>query len=385
MNPNSTTFDASAFRFPRRGLTLVELLVVMVILTMITAATIPLLSPPGNARKIREAAREVATYLELARARAVETGRPAGIWIERLPGSGATGYNANKPEPVESNTMFLCETPPPYSGDTLNSTVQVRITAQPSAGNPQGTASLTFSPNDASLYSLVRGGDLIRFNFRGPYYRLGPRPFGQPFTSSDRITISWSALQDISPPQTNTGATTNPNAGVPFQIIRQPRKSAAPPVTLAGNVPFPIIDLTSSGIGPDNRDADFSRLADRDTATAGSVSWPLIITFAPSGRVDQVIYVENTTSGRLPIAIRPTAMIYLLTTLRREQEQNPSLRYLNAEAVWVAVNPSTGLVTVAEAVPPTPVTNAMWQGNRNLNDLKTSRELASGAKQAGGQ
>src|SRR6218665_3034824 len=83
------------------GLTLVELLVVITILGIVTAATIPLMQPPSADPKVREAAREFSATLEQARALAISTGRPAGVRIEFT--TPATG------QPVLAQRIFLCE------------------------------------------------------------------------------------------------------------------------------------------------------------------------------------------------------------------------------------------------------------------------------------
>ncbi len=89
----------------RRGVTLLELLIVMVILLMITAAAIPIVVPATRNRQMREATRLVTTYLGAAKARAVQTGRPAGVMIER--------FNGN----AFALQMSQVEVPPPYAGD----------------------------------------------------------------------------------------------------------------------------------------------------------------------------------------------------------------------------------------------------------------------------
>ena len=67
-----------------RGLTLVELLVVVVILTTLVGAAIPLLSPADDARKIREGARQLNTYITAAQSKAIRTGRPYGVAFKKL-------------------------------------------------------------------------------------------------------------------------------------------------------------------------------------------------------------------------------------------------------------------------------------------------------------
>ena len=103
-------FDATT---RRRGVTLLELLIVMVILLMITAAAIPIVVPATRNRQMREATRLVTTYLGAAKARAVQTGRPAGVMIER--------FNGN----AFALQISQVEVPPPYAGDTTYSSMRV--------------------------------------------------------------------------------------------------------------------------------------------------------------------------------------------------------------------------------------------------------------------
>src|SRR5262245_21511640 len=87
-----TCRSAPLFRTPhatlRNAMTLIELMFVIVILTVLIGAVLPVLSPNNDARKIREAARGLQTYIMQAQARAARTGRPAGIaFRESAPGS----------------------------------------------------------------------------------------------------------------------------------------------------------------------------------------------------------------------------------------------------------------------------------------------------------
>ncbi len=166
----------------RRATTLLELLVVILIILSITAITIPVVAPAVQARRTREAARMFTTFLNAARNRAIESGRPAGVWLERMP-----AY----PEAVTN--IFMAEVPPPYSGDFADSQVAAFLVN----GNGQSRVNAAYSNRtnrdwwnivvpktrttlmvdawanpDPLEQGLVRDGDLIKFEGRDWFYTL---------------------------------------------------------------------------------------------------------------------------------------------------------------------------------------------------------------------
>jgi type II secretory pathway pseudopilin PulG len=96
----------------RPGVTLVELLVVILVMLMITAVTIPAIRPALEGRKIREAARMVEVFLNGARNRAIASGHSVGVLIEPDPD-----------EPSQCISLSYVEQPDPYAGDYQSSTV----------------------------------------------------------------------------------------------------------------------------------------------------------------------------------------------------------------------------------------------------------------------
>ena len=103
-------------RAQRVGLTLVELLVVIVILTTLVTTAIPVIAPGGDDRKIREASRQINAFFAGAQSRAVQTGRPYGVALKPL--SLATGSAEDNGVVVE---LSYVEVPPPYAGpDSLS-------------------------------------------------------------------------------------------------------------------------------------------------------------------------------------------------------------------------------------------------------------------------
>jgi type II secretory pathway pseudopilin PulG len=120
----------SAFRLPPLGMTLVELLVVIVLVTTLVTTVIPIISPGGDDKRLREASRNLNAYLQGAQARAIETGRPFGVAFQRL--SADTERGADNAVCVRAEYV---EVPPHYSGFSPTSAVRI---AQSTAYNPLG-------------------------------------------------------------------------------------------------------------------------------------------------------------------------------------------------------------------------------------------------------
>lgn len=177
---------ASVGRSPRRGTTLLELLVVILVILSITALSIPVMAPAMQGRRMREGARIFTTFINAARNRAIESGRPAGVWLERMP---------NYPEAVSN--LYMAEVPPPYAGDfadSMVSTFYINMSGR-TAGAATSAASLpnatdrdfwnivvprtrttfftdSWANPDPLEQTLVREGDQIKFEGRDRLYTL---------------------------------------------------------------------------------------------------------------------------------------------------------------------------------------------------------------------
>lgn len=106
----------------RAGVTLIELLIVIGVLTIL--ATVSLTSVKGllKDQKVSQASRLVQQYIETARIRAITNGRPVAVFMER---SNLQGMDTqNGVAPISGNftatRMFIGEVFPPYVGDVDN-------------------------------------------------------------------------------------------------------------------------------------------------------------------------------------------------------------------------------------------------------------------------
>ncbi len=124
--------NRSASAGGRRGVTLVELLVVIFVMLLITAITIPVIAPAMANREVREAARMVDSFINGARTRALQTQHPFGVMLERQPDN-----------PSACTTLSYCEQPDPYVGDYHTSVVRL-------LGNGGFGAWATYNPGTAT-------------------------------------------------------------------------------------------------------------------------------------------------------------------------------------------------------------------------------------------
>jgi prepilin-type N-terminal cleavage/methylation domain-containing protein len=100
------------------GFTLVELLVVLFIVGLISAATLPVIIPTLNQRQVQEGSRIIQQAILNARFAAMSTGRPAGIRL--LPDPVFNGPDANDPfRPLAYNRIIQLEPAPDYSDGML--------------------------------------------------------------------------------------------------------------------------------------------------------------------------------------------------------------------------------------------------------------------------
>jgi prepilin-type N-terminal cleavage/methylation domain-containing protein len=383
-----------------RGFTLMELLVVITIVGMLTAAMIPVMSAASDARRLREGARLVSTMLASAQSRAISSGRAVGVLFQPM-----------KNNPAAAMELYLVESPPPYSGDTLNSVVLVKLTSKviTTSSGPQTVYPVTVTPNMPSTdagWQTVRPGDVIRFNYRGATFYVDPGdtspyvpvatspnpPIPLPIlpTDSTRTTTDKSTgkayLNDptLLPPQATSAA----GAALSFQVLRQPIKTMDPPAQLADGS---AVDLYFSGIdlAPSGTARPTPSVLGTSTGGLTNNTPPLIITFSPAGTLDQVYCGDGGSTYQM----RPLSGIYLLVGKIERIQTGPSFsdpksppNYEDSDCRWVAVTRQSGLVTTAEVAsvgsPPPLPSNPLTKND--INNIMNSRRYASGNQSSGG-
>lgn len=286
----------------RRAMTLIELLVVMAIMLGLAAIAIPQLQPAMESRRMREAGRSVSVFFGSARTKALETGRPCGVTIEQVRNSNNVVVNNNA-----GIVLRQALVPLPYGGDSATAAGRIKITGQ--AG---GTA--TFSAEIPIDSSIVKPGDIIQFNYQGPFYVI--ETVGNPST----LTL------DVNNGQLLPWPSTSWSYMMPFKIYRRPVPSLA---KIHKMPPMAAVDLAYSGTK-----STLSRFANQ----AG----PITIVFSPNGSID-TMYIGNGP----PIPV--TESIFLLVgRLDRIPAGGADMpNWKDPKCMWIKLSPKTGAITTA--------------------------------------
>lgn len=418
----SLTLSARQLPAParRRAATLLELLVVTTIILLVTAISIRTVMPAIDSRQIREGARQLNVFINSARNRAMTTGRPMGVWIDRLAGL-----------PEAAVSVSYAQVPDGYSGDYADSGAEGFLVADTSTNTTYGprryvniirAGSATSGGYDfwcagqnGSYYPqrVVRPGDTVRLNYRNTPYRLfldssqgaafwavalglnknnyqDTNYLGDPWASPNGgyyYPINYFNDQGdrVQPFVTPGSSLTTYGKPVPYQILRQPIRSAAGSMQLPETV---VIDLNFSGDDSKNfypRNGPvygiFTGVTGPDPYQGNAFyptdTTPIIIMFSPSGSVEQVycryLQAPTTTGGQYQWIWRGDRQMTVINLLVGSRDNVPvtdttsnwttQLKYnwTMATNIWVAIQPRTGMVTAGEVIPPYQYIGASFQ------------------------
>lgn len=357
----------------RNAFTLVELLIVMAVLTLLAAVTLPTVKDLLADQKSSQGARLVQGFLESARARAIGTGRPVAVIIERMYVDGSRGLAAND----TSTRLSIGEVFPPYEGDWSLAEATIKGTPGSAGGRGSQYAEIDFS-HAASLWDagagapsgLIQAGDLISFGNSRRLFRItGPVsiagtslqiPFDNPEYDEDHgVAIKEPAVL--------------PDLPVRFRVYRKPSKSLAGSVTLPRGI---CIDLSSSGLGQSGLQFSTEYIAASNrpgdpavaTPTGGSFG-PVYIVFDTVGKV-QDLYFGLTPNDPTALTVRrpvsdtvhlligkteqvaPSASTYLAPIVppASGDTDRDDVRYniLDPSNYWVSVFPFSGAITSSQ-------------------------------------
>ena len=361
----------SEFGGPRPGYTMAELMIVVIIMLMLVAAALPVAKKVMDDSHVREASRQLNAYLAMAKARAVQTGRPCGIYLQcgdgnsQLSPLGILDPQGTTPPPgwwpVRHITqMYLAEVPAPYSGSYLDSVATVSV----------GGGTYYFNPTDPNEYvvlqSLVTPGETfqVRFDYKGDWYS-----FLYDQTATPPNTFRLSPFEVKIPPV---------NRVLPYQIRRSPKKVGKPLAMPTGTC----IDLTYSGVGPTARGYPHPLGDSRSLAS-------MIVVFTPSGGVDALYF--NGQMGTPP----NNTLFFLVGKVDKAIEDPTTASFADIRdsnladptSLWVTVGRGNGQVTTSENTPdPTIVTNtSIPAGQKLMFYLRAARSVATAREQMKGR
>ncbi|MDZ7620341.1 MAG: hypothetical protein U1E05_25345, partial [Patescibacteria group bacterium] len=353
-------------------LTLIELVMVVALLGLLAAIAIPGVQMAVEGRAVREAARSVNVFLGSARNRAMATGRPVGVVLQRFPNDANVCM-----------TLQQVEAQPPYAGETLISCASLgylrAYTNLPSGCSdpfPDHYPFIVFFHGGFDDTQIITG-DQVQFDHQGLWYTVLDTPapnatcypalpggnppwrvVGIPKTQivkslvDNRLAWPWPDYL----PKPSSGP--DQSRRMSYRFLRQPvvpNSAGRYYVAIAKPMQLPldaVMDLTWSG-GPGSEKEDALNESEGHFSQRNAGSEPIVIMFTPSGGLGQV-YVAGT-----PYPV--TEPLYLLIARRdriRDDYKTGDPDNLddmsNLEepgSFWITVNARTGLIGTAENGP----------------------------------
>lgn len=319
----------------RRGMTLVELMVVVAIIGLLAVTVLPALSATAELRRGREAARVVSSFIAKAQSRAIGRREWSGFQILA---TGATSYAALD--------LVLADVPPVYRGDTVPALLNVLGT-----GSTTRHASWSAGALQSGSAAGVKSGDLIRFGDEAAWYELAATP-----TAAVSGSVAFQFRSQASGATEDAHNTPWPpsNASLSFEILRQPSTTGSPVVIPAGRA----IDLFWSGFGPATS-ALYRRFDVTSSGTNPTIGSTSSVMFDSTGRLRQILVRDAaaTTTKRL----MATGPLFLLLGRADRAGQLPATldpaddslgsNWQYADSFWIAIDPFTGAVRYAECKP----------------------------------
>ena len=316
-------------RYPRAGMTLIELLVVVAILGLLAVTVLPTLSTSAEARRTREAARIVSSYIAKAQSRAIGRTEWAGFWMTTPISNPSANFSID---------FYLANVPTVFKGNTIPTTV---------TGMRSGSVFVVSGSNVGTVSGAA--GDLVRFDGQPPWYAFQTGATNQ-FTIGLRngVTsenVNQTALNTPWPAETGTHT---------FEILRQPIRAGSPLTIADGRC----IDLSWSGYGGSSL-ATYSTWSGLGGTTLAASCTPtspqsppqsIAVLFDGTGRLRQLFYNSDRVSISGPVFL-------LVGRTDRAGNNSASLSAVDdslganwqySDSFWIAIDPLSGVAKTAE-------------------------------------
>jgi prepilin-type N-terminal cleavage/methylation domain-containing protein len=305
----------------RRGVTLVELLIVIGITSLIAAVALPSVKTLLKDRKTNQAAIQVRGFIESAKAMAIAKGREVAVVLDRMSDAGdynAAGNNwfSTEARDLHRNTVLrlsLAEVLPPYTGDLDNSTCILELSDAPSqvgAAFPQFNRALININQNPSLVRLIDSKliDKIAFSDRMETFEvLVDDCTYDSSTGIARIEFINSrtasrAIVNRAPSRVSAGPHT-------FRIYCKPRRLYAKPMQLPKGT---CIDMSLSGRGVDGFSFSAQQIEAFDPKNTLGVNQvrPIYLVFDSQGAMASLY--GNFSGQPAMTKVLPTSDVYLL-------------------------------------------------------------------------
>jgi Tfp pilus assembly protein FimT len=333
-------------------MTLVELLVVVAILLLLSSFVLPNLAGREGQRAVQSASANVSAQLAKAQSGSIARRAGRGIWLDPLTTTTTTACI----------DLYSADVPDAYRGDTFDA----KFTVSPAASGT--VAALTAAPAGctaclASLGNFNNAGNLIQFNDVGPLYDFRMSSSG-----------TWAVFRSTS--NQTTANTTWPASAAAnrFAIYRLPTR-VGQPLTLAAGL---AIDMAWSGVAtqrfgtialagdgsatPLVTNDDWTFDPDYQLASSGTPA-AVVALYDAAGSLAEMCYVGGASTTRF----FPGGPLYLLLG-RADRcglpynsaptDASPGANWQYRDSRWIAVDPRTGIVKVAEPVVGASITTA---------------------------
>ena len=302
----------------RRGMTLVELLVVVIILGLLGVAAAPAINSSSSKSKLREAASSVSSHITRAASQAVGRTAGYGAWL-----APETAGMTTSP----TSMLRFCPGTVEASG-----TVAVTVSSLTAT-----TAAISLTPP----YQAMTGTSTVP---SGTLLRISGLPYDYALVNTATVAFSGASTTNSWPrPSGPLPATVS----MPFTLQVPPMRTVGGKTMLGGNV---CVDLPQSTVGV---------YSYSPTVTSLSNNGPLIITFDNVGRPKTILFTGTNGASKLT-AVDPQTPVALLVGLRDQvgaayqstpSNDNPGTNWQRNDAWWVVIDPRSGSVFQVENCP----------------------------------